>query len=74
MLFKLDFANNTILSSFFLLFLIIDLYLLVAVIITQIFKSIVELTIPIEILTKEAKAEIEAHPVIVEIAISQCSI
>ena len=75
MLFNLDFANNTILSRFFLFFLIIDLYFLNAVIITQIFNPIVELAIPIGILTKEAKAQIEIqHPVIAEIAISKCSI
>ena len=38
------------------------------------FNSIVELAIPIGIPTKGAKAEMETHPVIVEIAISECSI
>ena len=55
-------------------FLIIDLYFLIPAVMTQIFNPIVELAIPIEIPTKGAKAEMEAHPVIVEIAISECSI
>ena len=65
MLFNLDFANNTILSCFFFFFLIIDLYFLIPAVITQIFNPIVELAIPIGIPTKEAKAEMETHPVIV---------
>ena len=71
MLFNFDFANDVILSCFFLFFLIIDLYFLIPAVITQIFIPIAELVIPIGILTKEAEAEIEAHPVIVEIVISQ---
>ena len=59
-------------SSFF--FLIIDLYLLLPVLITQIFNPIAELIIPIGILTKEGKAEMETHPVILEILIHKCSI
>ena len=55
-------------------FLIIDLYFLIPAVMTQIFNPIVELAIPIGIPTKGAKAEMEAHPVIVEIAISDCSI
>ena len=41
---------------------------------TQIFNPVVELVIPIGISNKEAKAEMERHPVIVEIAISECSV
>ena len=74
MLFNVDFANNTIVSSFFFFFLIIDLYFLIAAVITQIFNPIVELAIPIGIPTKEGKAEIETHPVIVEVTISEWSI
>ena len=73
-LFKLDFANNTILSCFFFFLLIIDLHFLISAVITQIFNPIVELVIPIGIPTKEAKAEKETHPVIVEITISEWSI
>ena len=74
MLFNLDFANNTILSCFLFFFLIIDLYFLIPVVIAQIFNFIAELVIPIGIPTKEAKAEMETHPVTVEIKISKCSI
>ena len=71
MLLNLDFADNTILSCFFLFFLIIHLLFLIAAVITQVFSSITELVIPVRIPTKEAKAEMETHPVIVEIAISE---
>ena len=40
-------------------------------VITHIFNSIVELAIPIGILTKEVNAEIETHQGIKEIAISE---
>ena len=66
MLLNFDFANNTILSWFFFFFLIIDLYFLIAAVIAQIFNPIAELLISIGIPTKEAKAEIEIHPVVVE--------
>ena len=49
----------------FFLFLIIDLYLEIASVFAQIFNPIEELVIPTGIPTKEAKAEIEIHPVIV---------
>ena len=74
MLFNLDFANTTILSCFFFVFLIIDLYFLIPAVITQIFNLNVELVISIGIPTKEAKAEMETHPVVVEITISKWSI
>ena len=57
-LFDFDFANSTILSCFFIYFLVIDLYFLIPVVIAQIFDHIAELVIPIGIPTKEAKAEI----------------
>ena len=66
MLFNSEFAKNTFLSCFFFSFLIIDLYFLIPAVIAQIFNPIPELVIPIGILIKEAKAEIEMHPVIVE--------
>ena len=71
MLFNLDFSNNTILSRFFIFFLIIDLYFLITVVVAQMFNPIAELAILIVIPTKKAKAEIETHPVFVEIAISE---
>ena len=74
MLFNLDFASNTILSCFFFLFLIIDLYFLIPTVIAQIFNPIEELVIPVGIPTKEAKAEIETHPVIVQAKTRKCSI
>ena len=51
-LFNLHFANNTILSCFFLFS---DSYFLIPAVITQIFNPIVELAIPIRIPTTEAK-------------------
>ena len=51
---------------FFFLFLIINLYFLIPAVVTQIFNPIAELIIPIGIPIKEAKAEMETHPVIVE--------
>ena len=74
MLFNLDFANNTILLCFLFFFLIIDLYFLIAAVIIQIFNPIAELVISIGIPTKEAKAEMETHPVTVEAKIRKCSI
>ena len=71
MVFNLDFADNTILScSFFL----IDLYFFIPAVIAQIFNSIAELLIPIGIPSKEAKAEIQMHPVIVKAKIKKFSI
>ena len=72
--FNLDFADNTILSCLFLFFLIIDLYLLIPAVIAQNFNPIAELVILIRIPIKEAKVEIEIHPVIVEAKIRKCSI
>ena len=67
MLFNLEFANNTLLSRFFFIFLIIDLYFLVPAVIA-------EIVISIGIPSKETKAEIEIHPVIAEAKIRKCSI
>ena len=74
MLFNLDFANNSTSLCFFFLFLIIDLYVLIPTVITQIFNPTVELLIPIGIPTKEARADMETHSVTVEIKASKCSI
>ena len=43
--------------------------LLIPAAIAKVFNSIVELVIPIGIPSKKAKAEIEMHPVIVELKI-----
>ena len=72
-LFNLDFANNTAYHAFSI-FLFIDLYFLISAVITQICNPIAELVIPIGIPTKEKKAEIETHSVIVEITVSKLSI
>ena len=70
-LFNLDFA---IFLCFFSFFLIIDLYFLIPAAIAQMFSPIVKLAIPIRIPSKEAKPEIQIHPVIVEAKIRNCSI
>ena len=67
MVFNLEFANNTILSRFFFIFLIIDLYFLVPAVIA-------EIVISIGVPSKEAKAEIEIHRVIAEAKIRKCLI
>ena len=73
-LFNVDFANNTILLCLFFFFLIIDLYLLIPTVIAQIFNPIEELVIYIRMWIKEGKAEVEIHPVIVEVKSRSCSI
>ena len=70
MLFHFVFANNNILSCFFLFFFIIDLYFLIPAAIAHIFNPKAELVILIRIPTKEGKAEIEIHPIIIETKIS----
>ena len=57
MLLNLVFANTTILSCLFLVFLCIDLYLLISAVIAQIFNPIVELVIPTGMMYEEGKAE-----------------
>ena len=82
MLFNLDFAKNNILSCFFFFFLITDLHFLILALVTQIFNpiaeqlfnTIAELVIPIGILIKEAKAEIQKHKIIAESKMRKCSI
>ena len=66
MLFNFDFASNTILACSFFFFLIIDLHFLIAAIIGQLFNPTAELVTLIGIPNKEAKVEMETHPVIVE--------
>ena len=72
LLFNLVFACNTILSCFFLFFLIGDF--LVPGVIAQFFNPSAELAIPTGIPTKEAKAEMKTHPVTAETNISKRSI
>ena len=73
MLFNLDFANGTILLCVFF-FLIIHLHFLIPAIIAQIFNPIAELVNPNGIPNKEANAEIEIYPVIVELKMRKCSL
>ena len=73
MLFSLVFANNTFFSCIFFLFLIIELYFLIAAVIAEIFHLTVELVVPIGLPTKETKAEIEIYPVTAEAKIGKCS-
>ena len=70
---KFVFANNTISLRFFFFFLVIDLYFLILPVIAQIFNPIVELKIPLEILIKEAKAEMEIHTVTAKTKVRKCS-
>ena len=56
------------------MFLILDLHFLSPAVIAQIFNPVAELVTPIGISIKKAKAEMETHPVIVEITISKWSI
>ena len=53
---------------FFFFFIYIDLYFLIPAVIAQIFNPIPELVIPIQIPTKDTKAEMETHPVTRKIA------
>ena len=72
-LLNLDFSNNTLLLCFFF-FLIIDLYLLIPAVITQICNPTVEIVMSVRKSTKEAKAEIKTSPVTVVNKISKYSI
>ena len=72
MLFNLDFAKNTVFSCFFSFFFNYCLIVLIATVIARIFNPIAELVISIGIPIKEAKVEMEAHPVIVEPKIRKC--
>ena len=57
-LFSLVFASNTFLLCFFFFSLIIDLYVLIPVIVAQIFNPTARLGMPLGMPTKEAKTEI----------------
>ena len=77
MLFNFIFANISILSCIFFsfsLFLIIDLYCLITAVIAQIFNPIAKLVTPTAIPSKEAKGEIDIHPVTAKATIRKCSI
>ena len=74
MLFDLNFANNAILSCFFFLFLNYSLILFNPSSYCKIFAPIAELVILIGIPSKQAKTEIEMHPVIAEAKMRKYSI
>ena len=59
--FNLSFPNNTILTCFFLFFLIIDLYLLIAAVTAQAFIPTAELVIQTGTQTNEANAELKRN-------------
>ena len=63
---KLYFANNIILSCFFLIFLIAGLYFLITAVITQISNPSAEIL-------KDKAIDIKTHPVIAESQISDSS-
>ena len=71
MLFNLDSANNIIISYFFFLFLYYWRILFNSCCYYTNFFHIAELAIPKGKATKEAKAEMETHPVIVQITICE---
>ena len=48
---------------FFFFFLIVDLYFLILAVIAEIFNPIVDLTMPLGVSIKEAKAEMEIYTV-----------
>ena len=56
----------------FLFFFFNYLLILIPLVIAQISNPVAEFVIPIEIPNKEAKSEIEIHPVIVEVKIRKC--
>ena len=70
---NLIFPRNVILLCFLSFFLIIGLYCLILTIFAQVFNPIVELIIPEEILTKEAKAEMGIHPATTKMKVRKCS-
>ena len=72
MLFNLDFGNSTMLSCYFYFLLIIDLYFLIPTAIAQIFNPIAELVS--KQASKQAKVEVEIHPVFANAKIRKCSI
>ena len=74
MVFELDFAKSTVLSSFLFFFLNFDVYLLIPPAIAQILNPIAELVMSIEIPSHGVKAEIKTHLVIAKAKTRQYSI
>ena len=74
MLFNLDLLAILFCYASLSFFLIIYLHFLVPAAIAQIFNPIAGFVIPIGTPSKEAKAETEIYPVILEAKIGKCSI
>ena len=72
MLLNLVFPNNTILSCFFLLFLIFDCYILTPEVIIESFNPHGKLAVPKGIPTSKSKAKLEIYPVVAETEICNC--
>ena len=70
---NLAFPSHTILSCFFLFFLIIDLYFLIPAVIAHIFNLTAELAMPTGTPTIEANAEIGTQPLTAEMKTRKCS-
>ena len=71
---SLSFSSNTTYLCFFFFFLINGLYFFKATAITQTVNPTAKLVIPIRIPTKEAKEEIETHPVTSEAKMRKSSL
>ena len=70
---NLVFPSNTILSLFFLSFLVTHLYFLISGMIVQIFTPTTELAIPTEAPSNEANAKIETQLLTAETKTRNCS-
>ena len=72
MLFNLVFVISTVFSCFYFFFLIIDKYFLISAVIAPNFNPISEIVISLKIRSKEAKTEMEIHPVTAKAKIRKC--
>ena len=73
-LFNLVFGSNATLSCSFFFLLIIDLNVLILAVILEIFIVAAEFAVSTGLRTKEAKADLETHPVTTQDSISKYSI
>ena len=64
--------RNTILSCFFFIFLVIELYFFIPAVIGHKFCNAAEFAIPIGIPTNEPKAGIENYPVTLDALLRKC--
>ena len=70
---NLGFPSNTILSCFFLFFLMIDFHFLNPAVASQFFNPTTELRLPTGISTNETNAQNDTQLVTTEVKISKCS-